>query len=50
VLPDEFLRNLTMLLIMGRCQTAMLLLATCISVRMLYVRERENSQVAPGLK
>ncbi len=42
VLPDEFLRNLTMLLIMGCCQTAMLLPATCISVRMLYVREREK--------
>jgi hypothetical protein len=43
VLPDEFVEwNLTMLLIMVRCQTSMLLLATGISVRMLNVRERKK--------
>jgi hypothetical protein len=42
VLPDEFLRNLTMLLIMGCFQTCMLLLATGICVRMLNVRERKK--------
>jgi len=43
VLPDEFLKwNLTMVLIMGCCQTSMLLVATGIYVRMLNVRERKK--------
>ncbi len=55
VLPNEFLiGSLKMLLVMGCCQTSMLLLATGISVRMLNSRERKkvqgNNQVTPGLK
>jgi hypothetical protein len=55
VLPNEFLIwSLKMLLVMGCCQTSMLLLATDITVRMLNSRERKkvqgNNQVAPGLK
>jgi pentatricopeptide repeat protein len=43
VLPDEFLKwSLQMLLVMCRCQTSMLLLATGISVRMLNIRERKK--------
>ncbi|CAM6075065.1 unnamed protein product [Sphagnum tenellum] len=50
VLPNEFLIwSLKMLLVMGCCQTSMLLLATDITVRMLNSRERKKgARKQPG--
>jgi hypothetical protein len=43
VLAVEFFKwSLKMLLVMWRCQTSMLLLATGISVRILNIRERKK--------